>query len=393
MKARTSCFQSFRKGFTLIELLVVIAIIAILAVVVVLTLNPAQLLAQSRDANRVSDMSALNSAISLYATDQGGTSGYSLGTSSIDYVSIPDPTAPVTGNGCTGLGGTFPTSTGYFACASSTTYRIASSSGWLPINFNQISAGSPFGSLPVDPVNSTSSNLYYSYESNGTTFMLMAKPESQKYQAQLGTNPTMMISGSNPNMYGSWVLVPGNSTFGTGNFYVMKYDASCENLGMGVALSIPNSGYNEYQNNYSATSNCVPSNGLSAASLPNAIPIADISQASSSAACQAIGGHLITNAEWQTIAWNIENVPSNWSGGTVGSGYLYSGHNNNDPANALPASSDDTQGYYGETVTSTSQIRTLTLSDGAVIWDMAGNLRQWTNDQIAGTNEPNVPCL
>ncbi len=61
-----------RRGFTLIELLVVIAIIAILAVVVVLTLNPAQLLAQSRDANRVSDLATLQSAISLYTVDQGG---------------------------------------------------------------------------------------------------------------------------------------------------------------------------------------------------------------------------------------------------------------------------------------------------------------------------------
>ncbi len=43
-------------AFTLVELLVVIAIIAILAVEVTLTLNPAQLLAQSRDATRISDM-------------------------------------------------------------------------------------------------------------------------------------------------------------------------------------------------------------------------------------------------------------------------------------------------------------------------------------------------
>ena len=79
-----------RSGFTLIELLVVIAIIAILAVVVILTLNPAQLLAQSRDANRVSDMATLNSAINLYETDQGGSSGYSLGTVSTSYISVPD---------------------------------------------------------------------------------------------------------------------------------------------------------------------------------------------------------------------------------------------------------------------------------------------------------------
>lgn len=62
-----SFFQRFHQSaFTLIELLVVIAIIAILAVVVVLALNPAQLLAQSRDVNRVSDMATLNTALGLY---------------------------------------------------------------------------------------------------------------------------------------------------------------------------------------------------------------------------------------------------------------------------------------------------------------------------------------
>jgi prepilin-type N-terminal cleavage/methylation domain-containing protein len=41
------------KGFTLIELLIVIAILAILATAVVLVLNPAQILAQARDAQRI----------------------------------------------------------------------------------------------------------------------------------------------------------------------------------------------------------------------------------------------------------------------------------------------------------------------------------------------------
>ncbi len=52
-----------REGFTLIELLVVIAIIAILSVVVVLTINPAEMLRQSRDSQRVSDLNTLRSAI------------------------------------------------------------------------------------------------------------------------------------------------------------------------------------------------------------------------------------------------------------------------------------------------------------------------------------------
>ena len=93
-----------RRAFTLIELLVVIAIIAVLAVVVVLVLNPPELLRQSRDSNRLSDMSLLNSAVSIYSSDQGTASSFTLGSSSVIYVSIPDPAATTTaGDRCQGL--------------------------------------------------------------------------------------------------------------------------------------------------------------------------------------------------------------------------------------------------------------------------------------------------
>ncbi|MCL5733700.1 MAG: type II secretion system GspH family protein, partial [Patescibacteria group bacterium] len=75
---------SYRSSFTLIELLIVIAILVILAVVVILTLNPSELLAQSRDSARLSDMASLNSAINIYLVDSAGT-GF-LGTSSVVYV-------------------------------------------------------------------------------------------------------------------------------------------------------------------------------------------------------------------------------------------------------------------------------------------------------------------
>ena len=56
------------KGFTLLELLIVIGILAILAGVVVLVLNPAELLRQARDSQRISDLSTMRSAISGMAT-------------------------------------------------------------------------------------------------------------------------------------------------------------------------------------------------------------------------------------------------------------------------------------------------------------------------------------
>ena len=204
------------QGFTLIELLVVIAIIAILAVVVVLTLNPAQLLAQSRDANRVSDIATLNSAISLYQTDQSGASTYSLGSTSTAYLSLPS-----SASNCSSLG--MATSAYSYACSTSGNYRNVSSSGWLPINFQNISSGSPFGSLPVDPTNQSSSNLYYAYETNGNQYVLSSFMESQKYAKNMmttgGIDPALYEIGSGAStlpdatrgLVGYWPLNEGGS--------------------------------------------------------------------------------------------------------------------------------------------------------------------------------------
>jgi formylglycine-generating enzyme required for sulfatase activity len=91
-----------------------------------------------------------------------------------------------------------------------------------------------------------------------------------------------------------------------------------------------------------------------------------------------------------TIAQNVLSVASNWSGGTVGSGYIYSGHNDNAPANALAADSSDSNGYSGETNTGGNQRRTLTLTNGEVIWDLAGNVYEWTTGTIAANAQPGL---
>jgi len=186
---------SSRRGFTLIELLVVIAIIAILAVVVVLTLNPAELLRQSRDSNRVSDMATLNSAINLYNTDQSGSRTYSLGLSNTVYLSIPDPNATTTaGTNCALLGLPALPSLYTYHCAASSTYRNTNGTGWIPVNLSSISSGAPLGSLPVDPTNNSSSRLYYTYTTNGSQFETTAVMESQKYQLG-GSNDVISTDG------------------------------------------------------------------------------------------------------------------------------------------------------------------------------------------------------
>lgn len=178
-----------RFAFTLIELLIVIAVIAILSVVVILVLNPAELLRQSRDSNRISDLASLNSALSIYTAQ----SSQSLGSANVISISIPDPAATSSaGDQCQGLALlTLPPSYTYH-CAASSTYKRVDGTGWIPVNFTTLPGGSPFGSLPVDPVNTSSTRNYYAYATNGTQYEVTAPLESAKYKLA-GTND--MITG------------------------------------------------------------------------------------------------------------------------------------------------------------------------------------------------------
>jgi hypothetical protein len=102
------------------------------------------------------------------------------------------------------------------------------------------------------------------------------------------------------------------------------------------------------------------------------------------------GCHLITEAEWLTIAQNVLSVTSNWSGGAIGSGYIYSGHNDNSPTSTITADTNDSNGYIGTGNTGNSQKRTLILSNGEVIWDLAGSLWEWVDGTIAGGAQPGL---
>jgi prepilin-type N-terminal cleavage/methylation domain-containing protein len=169
-----------RRAFTLIELLVVIAIIAVLSVVVILSLNPAELLRQSRDSQRISDLSTLNEVMSLYQEDVFNSS---LGTASTSYISISDGSATSSaGDQCQAIGLPSLPSGSVYHCANGINYRNVSSTGWVPVNLNAISAGSPVGNLPVDPTNTSSSGFYYTYETNTSQYEFTAALESQKYQ-------------------------------------------------------------------------------------------------------------------------------------------------------------------------------------------------------------------
>ena len=181
----------------------------------------------------------------------------------------------------------------------------------------------------------------------------LSKPISTAAQAALDSKLAYIAKPT------GYIRVPGNPLFGTTDFYVMKYQA--KNVG-----SIPTS-------------------------QAAGTPWVSITQTSAIDTARSLGQgyHLITEAEWMTIAMDTLYIDSNWTGGVVGSGSLYSGHNDNSPTTTLDASTDDSNGYYGTGNTAPSnQRRTLTLSNGEVIWDLAGNVWEWTCAQIIGGDQP-----
>ena len=201
----TSFAQKVSRGFTLLELLIVIAILAILAAVVIIVLNPAQTLAQARDAQRLSDLSTIKSAISLYMTtvspvdlDAGVAAclGDVVTNALISYSSTnADPGACATAL----TPGAGADATGDFAvdsCRSLVANTVVDGTGWIPVNFNNITGGSPLSNLPLDPTNTaltttpTVANYMYRYicqqgAVDGTkptpAFELAAVLESTKY--------------------------------------------------------------------------------------------------------------------------------------------------------------------------------------------------------------------
>ncbi len=164
-------------GFTLIELLVVIAILAILATVTVLVINPAQLFAQARDSRRLSDLQTINSAMKFIDLQ-----GISEGAPNKVYISIPD-----TSSTCAGLSlPALPVGWSY-ACATSANYRKVDGTGWIPVNFTQLTTGAPMAALPIDPINTVAASAYYSYIPGGS-WELNAKMESEKYVQTIGSD-------------------------------------------------------------------------------------------------------------------------------------------------------------------------------------------------------------
>ena len=149
-----------QKSFTLIELLIVIAILALLMSIIIITLNPAEMLKKSRDTKRISNLKSINNALGIF---QATRPSASIGTANIVYISIPDSSSTCANLGLPAL------TTGYqYQCSTTANYRKTDGTGWIPVNFDSLDIGSPLSSLPIDPTNTTSTGLYYTYVVGGS---------------------------------------------------------------------------------------------------------------------------------------------------------------------------------------------------------------------------------
>ena len=172
----------------------------------------------------------------------------------------------------------------------------------FPISFNSSncpldSAGAVDTKYCLKPSSNTTLAYQASDATNPQSFSLNAKatnkPNGDKYNITDATSPTQLATTCPTG----FIVVPGSATYGTTDFCVMKYEA--KDNGSGVAVS-------------------------TAAGLPWVSISQNTALIKSQAACT--GCHLITEAEWMTLAQNVLGVASNWDNGSgthaVGTGYI-----------------------------------------------------------------------
>ncbi|MDD4358242.1 MAG: SUMF1/EgtB/PvdO family nonheme iron enzyme [Candidatus Pacebacteria bacterium] len=119
-----------------------------------------------------------------------------------------------------------------------------------------------------------------------------------------------------------------------------------------------------------------------AVSQADGIPWRYVTQDEAKEACQNIGAHLMTNAEWMALARDIADVDSNWIGGK-GVGYLKTGNTGEDTSGAYNSALDPDYG------TSRNEKAKLILSNGEEIWDLSGNMWEWVDETKQTSELPN----
>ncbi len=229
------------RGFTLLELLVVLGILAILTVTLIFVLNPTETFRKARDTQRLSDLQTLKTALGLYTTTiaspdlDAGIANFCLtGVNTAAQIAYSSPSAGAlacTANVVEGAdvvaGSTFSTvdSCLHVTAANSS---LIDGTGWLPVNLNAITGGSPISNMPLDPTNTASdttpdnTKLMYRYACQSTgdathptnVFEVDTVLESAQFGPGGADDRSAKDGGDNSNYYevGSSVRLIGSGT-------------------------------------------------------------------------------------------------------------------------------------------------------------------------------------
>ena len=201
-----------------------------------------------------------------------------------------------------------------------------------------------------------------------------------------------------------YILVPGYAVVGIPqNFCVMKYEAKCWDDAGGNDDGFVDAGE-------ILGTGCA---GLEATYQPGSHedgePWKSVTQSDAWDECDSLNSEgagagsdtnsdgtyaMISNPEWMVIARNIENVDTNWTNGTVGSGCLYRG--NTGGTDACTGGSSMYIGVARENGTGRDTRASLDLDNAEVIWDFSGNQNEWIDWTLGNTlttdmSQPNKP--
>lgn len=251
---------------------------------------------------------------------------------------------------------------------------------------------------PIEPI---SDSDYCLNISTGITFDYQANESSSDYTLYAAKSKAVSFITSNGGVVGTelqspcpvgYIPVPGSAKYGTSDFCAMKFEAKCATADNTTeALSAPMNRDGTYEN---WTVYCNKQSSRKMVSTASGPPVALITfdQAVNYSKDLCYGCHLMTEAEWQTIAENILKVPDNYISKILGKGEIFSGHTDSEPNMAIVASENDNEGYYDTgTYKDTTQRRTLKLTNGQIIWDFNGNVWEWTQAQNIDTLQFGLP--